>query len=66
MMQNLFPDYSKDENGLEKFGRFLDDEARQNKSDPIIGRDEERRRIIQILSRKPKNNVILIGEAGVG
>lgn len=66
MMQNLFPDYSKDENILEKFGRFLDDEARQNKSDPIIGRDEEIRRIIQILSRKTKNNVILIGEAGVG
>jgi ATP-dependent Clp protease ATP-binding subunit ClpB len=66
MMENFFPDYSKDEKILEKFGRFLTDDAKKSDTDPIIGRDEEIRRIIQILARKTKNNVILIGEAGVG
>ena len=66
MMENLFPDYSKDEKILEKFGRFLTDDAKNNKIDPVIGRDDEIRRIIEILARKTKNNVILIGEAGVG
>jgi ATP-dependent Clp protease ATP-binding subunit ClpB len=51
---------------LEKYGRNLTDLARQGKIDPVIGRDEEIRRIIQVLSRRTKNNPILIGEPGVG
>ena len=51
---------------LEKYGRNLTDIARQGKIDPVIGRDEEIRRIIQVLSRRTKNNPILIGEPGVG
>ena len=51
---------------LEKYGRNLTDVARQGKLDPVIGRDEEIRRIIQVLSRRTKNNPILIGEPGVG
>jgi ATP-dependent Clp protease ATP-binding subunit ClpB len=51
---------------LEKYGRDLVTEARRGKLDPVIGRDEEIRRTIQILSRKTKNNPVLIGEPGVG
>jgi len=51
---------------LEKYGRDLVKAARDNKLDPVIGRDEEIRRAIRILSRKTKNNPVLIGEAGVG
>ncbi len=51
---------------LEKFGRDLTSLARQGKLDPVIGRDEEIRRTMQILTRRTKNNPILIGEAGVG
>jgi ATP-dependent Clp protease ATP-binding subunit ClpB len=51
---------------LEKYGRNLTEIARQAKLDPVIGRDEEIRRIIQVLSRRTKNNPILIGEPGVG
>ena len=51
---------------LEKFGRDLTDQARRGKLDPVIGRDEEIRRIIQILSRRTKNNPALIGDPGVG
>lgn len=51
---------------LEKYGRDLVEDVRNGKLDPIIGRDEEIRRVIQILSRKTKNNPILIGEPGVG
>lgn len=51
---------------LQKFGRDLTASARQGKLDPVIGRDEEIRRIIQILSRRTKNNPALIGEPGVG
>ncbi|MBW2659019.1 MAG: ATP-dependent chaperone ClpB [Deltaproteobacteria bacterium] len=51
---------------LEKYGRNLTNIARQGKIDPVIGRDEEIRRIIQVLSRRTKNNPILIGEPGVG
>jgi ATP-dependent Clp protease ATP-binding subunit ClpB len=51
---------------LEKYARNLTDIARQGKLDPVIGRDEEIRRIIQVLSRRTKNNPILIGEPGVG
>ena len=51
---------------LEKFGRDLTDLARKGKLDPVIGRDEEIRRIVQVLSRRRKNNPVLIGEPGVG
>lgn len=51
---------------LEKFGRDLTDAARHGKLDPVIGRDEEIRRTIEILSRRTKNNPVLIGEPGVG
>jgi ATP-dependent Clp protease ATP-binding subunit ClpB len=51
---------------LEKYGRDLVDEARRGRLDPVIGRDDEIRRVIQILSRKTKNNPVLIGDPGVG
>ncbi|MBA3865386.1 MAG: ATP-dependent chaperone ClpB [Solirubrobacterales bacterium] len=51
---------------LEKFGRDLTADARNGKLDPVIGRDEEIRRVIQVLSRRTKNNPVLIGEPGVG
>ncbi|MBS0018598.1 MAG: AAA family ATPase, partial [Arthrospira sp. SH-MAG29] len=51
---------------LEKYGRDLTEAARMGKLDPVIGRDEEIRRTIQILSRRTKNNPVLIGEPGVG
>jgi len=51
---------------LEKYGRDLTQLARQGKLDPVIGRDDEIRRVIQVLSRRTKNNPVLIGEPGVG
>lgn len=59
---------SADENfqSLEKYAKNLVEEARQGKLDPVIGRDEEIRRVLQILSRRTKNNPILIGEPGTG
>ena len=51
---------------LGRFGRDLTEEARKGKLDPVIGRDEEIRRVIQVLSRRTKNNPVLIGEPGVG
>ncbi len=51
---------------LKKFGRDLTELAKQNKLDPVIGRDEEIRRVLQVLSRRTKNNPVLIGEPGVG
>ncbi len=51
---------------LEKFGRDLTEQAKAGKLDPVIGRDEEIRRVIQVLSRRSKNNPVLIGEPGVG
>ncbi|HET6914940.1 MAG TPA: ATP-dependent chaperone ClpB [Acidimicrobiales bacterium] len=51
---------------LEKYGRDLTADARAGKLDPVIGRDEEIRRVIQVLSRRTKNNPVLIGEPGVG
>ncbi len=51
---------------LEQYGRDLTEAARRGKLDPVIGRDEEIRRVIQILSRRTKNNPVLIGEPGVG
>src|SRR6185369_3726257 len=51
---------------LERYGRDLTQYAAQGKLDPVIGRDEEIRRIIQVLSRRTKNNPVLIGEPGTG
>jgi len=51
---------------LERYGRDLTDLARKNKLDPVIGRDEEIRRVVQVLSRRTKNNPVLIGDPGVG
>ncbi|HET6279257.1 MAG TPA: Clp protease N-terminal domain-containing protein, partial [Candidatus Polarisedimenticolia bacterium] len=51
---------------LEKYARNLTDEARRGRLDPVIGRDEEIRRVVQVLSRRTKNNPVLIGEPGVG
>src|SRR5690606_20815820 len=53
-------------NVLKKYGRDLVDEARSGRLDPVIGRDEEIRNVIRILSRRTKNNPVLIGEPGVG
>ena len=63
---NGMEDYSSDENILEKFGRDITKQAKEGKIDPVIGRDDEIRQIIEVLARKNKNNVILIGEPGVG
>lgn len=59
---------SADENyqSLEKYAKNLVEQARSGKLDPVIGRDEEIRRVLQILSRRTKNNPILIGEPGTG
>src|SRR5262249_38704573 len=51
---------------LERYGRDLTDLARRGALDPVIGRDEEIRRVVQVLSRRTKNNPVLIGEPGVG
>ena len=65
--QNVTSDNPEDGyKSLEKFGRDLTAAARQGKLDPVIGRDEEIRRTIEILSRRTKNNPVLIGEPGVG
>lgn len=53
-------------NALEKYGRDLTEQAKAGRLDPVIGRDEEIRRVIQVLSRRSKNNPVLIGEPGVG
>ena len=51
---------------LTKYARDVTEQARRNKLDPVIGRDEEIRRVVQVLSRRTKNNPVLVGEAGVG
>lgn len=56
----------QDENVLEKYGRDITEAAKRGKIDPVIGRDEEIRSITRVLSRKTKNNPVLIGEPGVG
>ncbi len=63
---NGMEDYSQEENILEKFGRNVNADVKAGKVDPVIGRDEEIRKVVQILARKTKNNVILLGEPGVG
>jgi ATP-dependent Clp protease ATP-binding subunit ClpB len=60
------PDPESTYEALEKYGRDLTKLAEQGKLDPVIGRDEEIRRVIQVLSRRTKNNPVLIGEPGVG
>ncbi len=60
------PDPESKYQALAKFGRDLTEAARAGKLDPVIGRDEEIRRVIQVLSRRTKNNPVLIGEPGVG
>jgi len=66
MQNNEMPNYENDNNILEKFGRIINDDVKNGKLDPVIGRDDEIRKIIEILARKTKNNVVLIGEPGVG
>jgi ATP-dependent Clp protease ATP-binding subunit ClpB len=56
----------EEQSPLQRFGRDLTETAEQGKLDPVIGRDEEIRRVIQVLSRRTKNNPVLIGEPGVG
>ncbi len=60
------PDPEQTYQALAKYGRDLTEAARDGKLDPVIGRDEEIRRVIQVLSRRTKNNPVLIGEPGVG
>lgn len=62
----MYPNNNEQENVLEKYGRDITESVKNNKVDPVIGRDEEIRSIIRILSRKTKNNPVLIGEPGVG
>ena len=61
-----FENMDQNENVLEKYGRNITDMAKDHKIDPVIGRDEEIRSITRVLSRKTKNNPVLIGEPGVG
>jgi ATP-dependent Clp protease ATP-binding subunit ClpB len=60
------PDPESKYQSLEKYGRDLTQVARSGKLDPVVGRDEEIRRVVQVLSRRSKNNPVLIGEPGVG
>ncbi len=60
------PDPESKHQALAKFGRDLTEAARAGKLDPVVGRDEEIRRVVQVLSRRTKNNPVLIGEPGVG
>ncbi len=60
------PQTEEEQSPLERFGRDLTEIAQEGKLDPVIGRDEEIRRVIQVLSRRTKNNPVLIGEPGVG
>ncbi len=60
------PDPESKYQALAKFGRDLTDAARAGKVDPVVGRDEEIRRVVQVLLRRTKNNPVLIGEPGVG
>ena len=62
----MYPQEEKEENVLEKYGRDIIKDAKDGKIDPVIGRDEEIRSITRVLSRKTKNNPVLIGEPGVG
>ena len=63
---NRTPQRNDEESALKQFAIDLVGEAREGRLDPVIGRDEEIRRVLQILSRRTKNNPILIGEPGTG
>ena len=65
-MNNQNPYEENLQNVLEKYGRDITQEAKDGKIDPVIGRDEEIRNITRILSRKTKNNPVLVGVPGVG
>src|SRR6185503_9251682 len=65
-MQGAPSSQEEQQSALEQYGVNLTDLAKQGKLDPVIGRDEEIRRVIQVLSRRTKNNPVLIGEPGVG
>ena len=65
-MMNPMNNQQQEQKALELYARNLVDEARKGKLDPVIGRDEEIRRVLQILSRRTKNNPVLIGEPGTG
>ena len=60
------PSYENDPDVLSKFGRDVNEAVAAGRIDPVIGRDEEIRKVIQVLARKTKNNVVLLGEPGVG
>ena len=62
----MYPNEEENVNVLEKYGRNIIEDVKNGKIDPVIGRDEEIRSITRILSRKTKNNPVLIGEPGVG
>lgn len=62
----MVPDPEGKYEALDKYGNDLTELARRGKLDPVIGRDDEIRRCIQILSRRTKNNPVIIGEPGVG
>ena len=62
----MYQQDQKNENVLEKYGRNINEAVKSGKIDPVIGRDEEIRSITRVLSRKTKNNPVLIGEPGVG
>ena len=64
--QNELDNYEVDDSALDKYGKDLIEDAKKGDLDPVIGRDEEIRRTIRILSRRTKNNPILLGEPGVG
>ena len=66
MQFEQMPSYENDPEVLNKFGRDINDAVSKGKIDPVIGRDEEIRKVIQVLARKTKNNVVLLGEPGVG
>ncbi|MFA5006374.1 MAG: AAA family ATPase [Candidatus Izemoplasmatales bacterium] len=66
MQQQEYENPQNDQNVLEKYGRNIITQVKSGKVDPVIGREEEIRRIVKILSRKTKNNPVLIGEPGVG
>ncbi len=63
---NTMPEDLSKQDVLQRFGRNINEEVKKGKIDPVIGRDEEIRKIIEILARRTKNNAILIGEPGVG
>src|SRR5689334_24145364 len=65
-MEARYEPPQQDQNPLEKYTINLTDRARQGKLDPVIGRDDEIRRTIEILSRRTKNNPVLLGDPGVG